>query len=281
VTRRAEGSERRAIFITGAASGMGRATARLFADKGWLAGAYDVDEKGLASLQRELGADRCVVRRLDVTDKADYDRAVSEFGTATGGRMDILFNNAGIGVGGWFDEIPYEDAMRIVAVNFVGVVNGIYAALPLLKNTPGSLCFSTSSSSATYGMPRLAMYAATKFAIKGLTEALSIEFERHGVRVADVLPGIIDTPILDTPIAAGEGGRRSRTIRDAATPDGAFRLLPPESVAECVWEAYGSDRLHWYVPAEVEALDRARAAGAEGLREQIRKSMGAASVGGS
>jgi len=281
MTKRPETEPRKAIFITGAASGMGRATAKLFADKGWLVGAFDVDEKGLTSLQRELGAERCLVRRLDVSDKAEYDRAVAEFGAASGGRMDILFNNAGIGAGGWFEEIPYEKSMQVVAVNFVGVVNGIYAALPLLKITPNSLCFSTSSSSATYGMPRLAMYAATKFAIKGLTEALSIEFERHGVRVADVLPGIIDTPILDTQITSSAAGRPGRTIRDAATPDGPFRLMPPESVAECVWQAYGSDRLHWYVPEEVEGIDRAKAAGAELVREQIRKSVVVAEGGGS
>src|SRR5271163_5119528 len=105
---------RKSTFITGAASGMGRETARLFKQKGWFVGAYDVNVEGLRALEAELGADNCVVRRLDVTDKADYERALAEFGAATGGRMDILHNNAGIGVGGYFDELPFEEILRVV-----------------------------------------------------------------------------------------------------------------------------------------------------------------------
>src|SRR5690606_2172833 len=88
-----------------------------------------------------------------------------------------------------FEDVPHEAALRVVAINFTAVLTGAYAALPYLRRTPGSLMFSTSSSSATYGMPQLAVYSATKHAVKGLTEALSVEWQRHGVRVADVLPG--------------------------------------------------------------------------------------------
>ena len=264
-------SDRKFLFVTGAASGMGRATALRFAKWGWFVGGYDVNDAGLASLAEELG-EGGLVRHLDVTDKADYDRAVAEFGEVSGGRLDLLFNNAGIGEGGFFEDVPYEASMRIIQINLVGVVNGIYAALPLLKNTPGSLCFTTSSSSATYGAPGLAVYAATKHAVKGLTEALSIEFERHGVRVADVLPGLIDTPILTT--SGNHSGVFPEGVRpqDVAPKTGPFRLMPPESVAEVVWEAYQSDRLHWYVPEEVGDIDRAKAHGAEAVREKIRKS---------
>src|SRR5277367_4819906 len=161
---------RKSIFVTGAASGMGRETARLFRQKGWFIGAYDVNLEGLRALEKELGAENCVIRKLDVTDKADYERAIAEFGAATGGKLDVLYNNAGIGVGGYFDEAPFEQSLRVVSVNFIGVLNGIHSALGLLKATPGSLCFTTSSSSATYGMPRIAVYSATKHAVKGLTE---------------------------------------------------------------------------------------------------------------
>src|SRR5215470_4838361 len=223
---------RKSIFITGAASGMGRETARLFRQKGWFIGAYDVNADGLRALEKELGPDNCVVRRLDVTDKADYECAIAEFGKATGGKMDILYNNAGIGVGGYFDEIPFDDLMVVVRVNFIGVLIGIHCAIGLLKATPNSLCFTTSSSSATYGMPRIAVYSATKHAVKGLTEALSIEFARFGVRVSDVLPGLIDTAILrNTPNRSdGRKADETETMLANAPKTGPFRLMPPRAV---------------------------------------------------
>jgi NAD(P)-dependent dehydrogenase (short-subunit alcohol dehydrogenase family) len=263
--------DRRSIFVTGAASGMGRETALLFGEKGWFVGGYDVDADGLKTLEQELDTGSCIVRRLDVTDRPGYDAAVVEFGKATRGRLDLLFNNAGIGHTGWFEDVPYEDTLRLIQVNFIGVVNGIYAALPLLKNTPNALCFTNSSSSATFGTPRLAIYAATKFAVKGLTEALSIEFERHGIRAADVLPGLIDTPILDRTPNHSDDAAGSIIARDKAPKEGPFRLIPARAVAECVWEAYHSDKLHYYVPEEIGDIDRAKAAGAELVRDQIKQ----------
>lgn len=250
---------RQSIFITGAASGMGRETAKLFHGKGWFVGGFDVNAEGLASLERELGAENCMTRVLDVTDVEDYRKAVAAFSDATDGKMDILYNNAGIGRGGLFADQSYEDIMAVVQVNFVGVLNGIHVALPLLKATDNSLCFTTSSSSATYGMPGIAVYSATKHAVKGLTEALSIEFRLIGVRAADVLPGLIDTPIL--PEGAVE----------AAPKEGMFRAIPPVEVAKSVWEAYNSDKLHWYVPPELVELDQAAGLAPEEVREQIAK----------
>ncbi len=251
---------RQSIFITGAASGMGLETARLFHSKGWFVGGYDVNGVGLVALEKELRPENCIVRKLDVTDKAAYDDAVAAFGEATGGHMDILFNNAGIGKGGLFEQMPFEDIMAVVQVNFVGVLNGIHTALPLLKATKNSLCFTTSSSSATYGMPGIAVYSATKHAVKGLTEALSIEFRLIGVRAADVLPGLIDTPILPEGTAAN------------APKEGMFRAIPPVEVAKVVWEAYGSDKLHWYVPPELVELDKMAGNAPELVRDQIANS---------
>lgn len=262
--------ERHAIFITGAASGIGRATAKRFGGQGWFVGAADLDAAGLESLQRELGADNCFISTLDVTDKAAFDKVVAAFAEATDGRLDILYNNAGIGVTGFFEDIPFEKTLDVVRVNLIGVLNGIHAALPLLKQTPNSLCFSTSSSAATYGAPGLAVYAATKFAVKGLTEALAVELSRCGVRAADVLPGLIDTPILrnspryvDGKVQPSEG----RTIGANAPTEGPFRLIGPEEVAEAVWQAYESDRMHWYVPEEIGQIDKQKAASPEAMRD--------------
>ncbi|MFL0412912.1 SDR family oxidoreductase [uncultured Sphingomonas sp.] len=248
---------RKSIFITGAASGMGLATARRFAGEGWFVGGYDVNQVGLERLRDELGAENCIVRRLDVTDREDYRAAIEEFAAATDGRMDVLYNNAGIGRGGPFADQPWEDVLAVVQVNFVGVLTGIHLAIPLLKATPGSLCFTTSSSSATYGMPMIAVYSATKHAVKGLTEALAIELKPYGIRVADVLPALIDTPILPEGAAA------------AAPKTGVFRAIPPSDVADTVWEAYHSDKLHWYVPPELVALDHMATLEPERTRDEM------------
>jgi NAD(P)-dependent dehydrogenase (short-subunit alcohol dehydrogenase family) len=267
---------RKAIFITGAASGMGRETAKLFAGKGWFVGAYDVNTDGLKTLEQEIGSDNCIAGRLDVTSKPDFDSAIAAFGAETDGKLDLLFSNAGIGESGWFEDIPFEAAMRVVQVNLVGVITSLYAALPLLKATPNSLAFITSSSSATYGMPRIAVYSATKHAVKGLTEALSIEFARHGVRVADTLPGLIDTAILrSTPNRSGDSKKPTEDEFYANAPKkGMFRLTPANAVAETVWKAYGSDKLHWYVPEGIAWIDRIKGFAPSYMRKQIAKNIG-------
>lgn len=270
---------RPAIFITGAASGMGRETAKLFASKGWFVGASDVNEAGLKTLEQELGSQNCWIRPLDVTSKGDFDAVLAAFGGKSGGRLDLMFNNAGIGESGWFEDVPYDAAMRVVQINFVGALNGAYAALPLLKATPNSLLFTTSSSSATYGMPRIAVYAATKHAVKGLTEALSVEWARHGVRVADVLPGLIDTAILRaTPNRSGDAPAVSdEQLRTNAPKTGMFRLMPASSVAECVWRAYhdANTKLHYYVPDEIAWIDRIKGFAPNYMRGRILKMMAA------
>jgi short-subunit dehydrogenase len=119
-------------------------------------------------------------------------------------------------------------------------------------------------------MPGIAVYSATKHAVKGLTEALSVEFKALGVRVADVLPGLIDTPILPP-----------EAIQNAPK-EGMFRAIPPVEVAKVVWEAYQSDQLHWYVPPELAELDKAATLAPEATRDQMaeRSLFGAAPAEG-
>jgi NADP-dependent 3-hydroxy acid dehydrogenase YdfG len=280
----ATNASQKIAFITGAASGIGRATAELFAEQGWWIGAADRNAAGLETLRDSLGSERCRTWQLDVTDKAAYDTVIGELAEEAGGRLDLLFNNAGVGAAGFFEEIPLEETLKVIDINLVGVINGIYAALPLLKATPNSLCFSTSSSAATYGAPHLAVYTATKFAVKGLTEALAVELSRCNVRVADVLPGVIDTAIFgDSPVFVN--GERQASMGPAsasaaASGEGAFRLVSPRGVAEAVWRCYeGDTRLHWYVPEEVEDIEKAKVDSPEAMRDariaMLKASMGA------
>jgi NAD(P)-dependent dehydrogenase (short-subunit alcohol dehydrogenase family) len=229
-----ETGSRPAIFITGAASGIGRETARLFAGKGWLVGAADIDRGGLDRLEQELGAQSCHVGVLDVTRRGDWDGALTSFAAASGGRMDLFFNNAGIGHGGFFEEVPEEIAAKIVGVNLQGVVNGIYACLPLLKETAAARgiarIVNTGSASGIIGGPRLAVYAATKFAVRGLTDSLFVEFGRYGIEVTELQPWFLDTAILNS--VENEDGKSGRERLEERN----VKVFAADLAAKAVWD---------------------------------------------
>ena len=230
----------KAIFITGGASGIGRATARLFASRGWRVGIADVNEAGLAATAGEIGgmAHRYL---LDVRDRDGWATALDAFAQKSGGRLDVLFNNAGVGQGGPFAETPWEDIDRVVAINLMGVINGARIGHAYLKRTPGSCLLNTASASAIYGSAGLAPYSATKFGVRALTEALDGEWHGDGIRVRDLVPGFIDTPLL-----AGIPSGSNQTIREAVASRG-LELTSAEAVAEAAWAAVHGDRVHTYV----------------------------------
>lgn len=187
---------RSSIFITGAAAGIGRATAELFASRGWFVGLYDINESGVQALRQQLGDANTVAGRLDVTDATAFERALAQFWDAAGQRLDVLFNNAGIAAVGAFEDSPLPKYNAVIDVNLKGVVNGFYKALPYLKQTPGARAISMCSASAIYGAPDFAVYSATKFAVRGLSEALDLEWRRHGITVRDLMPLFVDTPMV-------------------------------------------------------------------------------------
>lgn len=185
----------RSVFITGAATGIGRATALLFARRGYLVGGYDVDESGLQLLSGDVAAvgGVCTVGYLDVTDAREVSRRLTEFVAAADGRLDVLINNAGLLNAGHFEEIPLEKHHRTIDVNVKGVVNGLHAAFPFLKATPGAVVVNLSSASAIYGQAELANYSATKFYVRAITEALNIEWADHDIQVIDMWPLFVHT----------------------------------------------------------------------------------------
>ena len=147
-----------------------------------------------------------------------------------------------------------------ININIIGVINGIYSASNLLKNTSNSLCITTSSSSGIMGMEMIASYSASKHAVKGLTESLSSEFQRFNSRAADILPGVIDTPMIRD------------EIRKNLPKDGIWRLISSEEIAKTVWNAYQSDKIHWYVPEELEELEKEVAENPQKARELLKTS---------
>lgn len=230
---------RKCIFITGAGSGIGRAAARLFAQRGWFVGLYDVNEDGLAQTVGLIGAEACVSGVFDVTDRQGWSDAVAAFGDATGGRMHALFNNAGIGRHGAFADIPQDSADAIIDINVKGVINGVYAALPLLETTPGARIVNTASVAGIVGSPQLAVYSASKFAVRGLSEALDVEFAPKGIRVITLAPWFVETPILDMGTSDSSNHRLRDDIRS-----GRMTVYPVELAAERTWDAvHGGDQL--------------------------------------
>jgi NAD(P)-dependent dehydrogenase (short-subunit alcohol dehydrogenase family) len=258
------------IFITGAGSGIGKATAVLFHQAGWRIGASDSSQPALDSLASQL-AERCSIYCVDVREKSDLEAALAAFCVESDGQLDIMFNNAGIAIGGYFEDLPFEKTRDMIDINLVGVLNGFHAAIPYLKRTEGALCISTSSSAAIYGAAGMATYTATKYAIKGFTHAMSVELSRFGVRVADVMPGIIDTPLW-AGVRYKDGqpaGTYEKIPKLNAERTDEARTIAPIEVARAVWNAYHGDRLHWYVPEELELSDKKTSADYDKRRDEI------------
>ena len=129
-------AERKSIFITGAASGLGREVARYFSSKGWFVGIADVNDNGMKETSAMLPTGGSSIHKLDVTDRKQWANAVADFGKASGGRMDVFFNNAGIGTGGPIEGMEDEDIDRMIAINLTGVISGRRACFEMLKATP-------------------------------------------------------------------------------------------------------------------------------------------------
>lgn len=232
----------RAIFITGGASGIGRAVAQLFAARGWRVGLGDVDTPGMAQTLALLPSGAGSAHPLDVRDRAQWDAALAAF-EAAAGRIDVLFNNAGIAYGGPLLDLAEAEIDRLIEVNFRGVLNGARAAHPFLKRSaPGSCLLNTASAAALYGTGGLAVYSATKFAVRAMTEALDGEWEADGIRVRSLMPSFIDTPLLAGPANAST----NRAKRDAVVAAG-LEFTPVETVAEAAWNAVHGRRLHTLV----------------------------------
>lgn len=236
----------KAVFVSGAGRGIGRNIAERFAKEGYLVGAYT------RSGHFDWGQhDPNVIQgKMDVSDPEDFKRAIEDFMKHTGGRLDILVNNAGVAVIGEFKKQEFKDEKRLFDVNVMGCINGIHAALPYLKTTPGAQIVNISSAASFVGTPDLAVYSAAKFAIRGLTEALDIEFMKYGIRVIDVNPLFVKTNMVKDALDQGNSIPILETLGLKLTAD---------DVTDVVWtatrpEKQKSSRIHWAVGKQARIL---------------------------
>lgn len=210
----------KSIFISGGAAGIGREVALKFHNAGWIVGAYDIDEAGLQKLAAE--APGIVTGKLDVTDYQNWEEALADFTSHTGGKLDVLDNNAGIIGDLDISDQPAGLIAKQIEINCTGATFGAKAAYPYLKVTKGAHMLSMGSASGIYGQPHITPYSASKFYIHGFTQAMSLEWRKDDIRVVNLMPLWVKTKLADVEAASTKRlGVRIRT----------------EDVANAVWKA--------------------------------------------
>jgi NAD(P)-dependent dehydrogenase (short-subunit alcohol dehydrogenase family) len=202
------------VLVTGATRGLGRATALGLAARGFRVFAGYRDAASLSGLEAVAHARRVRIEpvALEVTDPASVARGVAEVVERAGGLYAVV-NNAGVTLRGYFEDVAEEEARRIVEVNLFGVMNVTRAVLPHLRRAGRGRIVVMSSVGGRIGAPALTSYVASKFAVEGFAESLSLETAPLGVQVVIVEPGIVGTEIWD---------KSRRTAARAADPNGPY-----------------------------------------------------------
>jgi NAD(P)-dependent dehydrogenase (short-subunit alcohol dehydrogenase family) len=212
--------DERVAVITGAASGIGHATAQRFAAAGAQVVLLDRDDAGPAA--QDLGA---TALRVDVSDEQAVANAMGSV-AAEHGRIDVLVNNAGIFAEGLIDETPADDWRRCFEVNTLGIRHGIRHATPHMPH--GSAIINTASLAGLIGLPGYAAYTASKAAVVGVTQVAAVEYGPRGIRVNCICPSSVDTPML----AAQDNRDMEVELCRVAAPLG--RIIDPREVAALI-----------------------------------------------
>ena len=224
--------QHKVAVVTGASSGIGKATAQSFTQAGYVTVLADVDEatgqRGAAELQDDGG--ECTFIRCDVSDELQVRELVEET-VARFGRIDAAFNNAGIeGRQADTAECPIENFDRVVRVNLRGVWLCMHEEIrQMLSQDGGGAIVNCSSVAGLIGLPNIPAYVASKHGVIGLTRSAALEYARKNIRVNAVCPGAIETPMLERYMAGIEGGREKM---EQAEPVG--RIGTPDEVASAV-----------------------------------------------
>ena len=226
------------VLITGAASGIGRATAQIFADNGWTVYATDRDENALAGLS-------CRAVELDVTSGADIDRVVDRI-IEEQGRIDCLVNNAGYGQFGAVEDIPTDHLHRQFDVNVYGPHRLVRAVLPHMRDREEGTIVNVSSVLGRLSVAGTGTYSGSKFALEAMSDALREEVADLGIDVVLVEPGAVETEFYERGETELERGIERRpvydwvyeTLADARLlADGGPLAIPPTQVAAAIHDA--------------------------------------------
>jgi NAD(P)-dependent dehydrogenase (short-subunit alcohol dehydrogenase family) len=218
-------------LVTGGGSGIGRATAIRFAEEGAIVEVADIDLASATETVRHVAAstgqpERARAVALDVTEEASVEAAVQGL-MAARGRIDVLFNNAGIAGVGTVEETSLDQWERVMAVNVRGVFLVARAVLPMMVAAGRGSVVNMSSTIAEIGLARRAAYAASKGAVLALTRQMQADYAAHGIRVNALLPGTIHTPFVDRyladsyddPAAGLEALRQRQLTGDLGRPE--------------------------------------------------------------
>jgi NAD(P)-dependent dehydrogenase (short-subunit alcohol dehydrogenase family) len=212
--------------VTGAGSGIGRSIAQRFASEGARVVVGDIDEAAAQRTAAELEGE-AVARRVDVTSSAEVAALIATARELGG--LDVLVNNAGIGVAATTPETDESDWERIIAVNLTGTFLCMKHAVPLMLGRPGASIINISSIAALVGLPERAAYSAAKGGILALTRAAAIDHIGDGVRVNCIVPGTVETPWVDRITADRPDPEAAREQMRARQPHGRF--VQPDEIA--------------------------------------------------
>lgn len=202
-------------IVTGASGGIGEATARLLAKKGMKVALFARSKDKIEALAEEIGNGAIAIAG-DAANPADVERLFSAV-KAQYACLDLLFNNAGLGILGKFETQDPADWKAQIDVNIYGVLYCTQAAIPLMRGRPGALISTVSSVAGIHGLPNWAVYSLTKFAVNGFHDALRKELGEEGIRTSIIAPGPVWTNWGDK-VPVGAMQTRRETL-DALSPD--------------------------------------------------------------
>jgi NAD(P)-dependent dehydrogenase (short-subunit alcohol dehydrogenase family) len=228
--------------VTGAGSGIGRATALALAERGANLAICDVDDIGLAETADRIKAlGREVFSQTVDVAQADAMQAFSQATRSALGRVDIVVNNAGIGVAGLFVDVPLEAWTKILGINISGVIHGCHAFLPgMIEADAGGHIVNIASMAGYCQAPGMTAYGTTKFGVLGFSECLRAELSLHGIGVTAVCPGVINTAIVRT--SKMYGLNEDPELREQGIRAFERRNYSPERVAQKILRAVQKNR---------------------------------------